>query len=376
MILESGHSHRKVQAGKRDDNALFFGNEGGGKESNVDKRIEDKFVRISNVLKEDSGSEVDGVEETPDDLPRTVTRSREVTPVDVPEIADAPTGALFSRGNGESDNSTRDGEARYWNPAELAGTHERLTTDENSPATPEPATPADHHRDSITTISIVAQKDHSTAVDCSESASLEADERSPTALAVDPSLPSPIISARDRHVFKEVSQEVGFNRSTSPNHPGVASATKRTDLLSRELWSGSSRDGDVVDYEGATGSHENEEIAELVQRIVRQYAGYTPIMPGMPTLREMTDADTLPPEDDLSDQSTTITTVTTALATQITDAAFRPSIRPAEYALMPPPPEEIHDEVSLDDSTFVEETEATTTRQAAAVSVITSIRAS
>lgn len=346
MILESGHSYRKVQPGKKDDNALFFSNEGGGKENNVDKRIADKFVRISNVLK-DSRAEVDGAEETPENSLRAFTRSREVTPVDTLEISDAPTGDLFSRGNDQSDNSitTRDDVLEYRNISQL--------TDEDSPATPETDVPTDH-LDFLSAISstVIAPKDDS--VDRGESVSRKPEEKSST--AVDLFLPSPIISAREGHVSKELSQEVDPDESTSPSLPSD-SVTRRTGLFTGELPSGIWSDV-VGHHEGATGYHENEEIAELVQRIVRQYAGYTPIMPGMPTIHEMTEAETLPPEDDItgSDQTTT----TLATITKVTDAAFRPSISPTEYVLMPSP-EEIHDEVSLDDSTFVDETEATTT---------------
>ncbi|XP_067205787.1 uncharacterized protein [Linepithema humile] len=104
-------------------------------------------------------------------------------------------------------------------------------------------------------------------------------------------------------------------------------------------------------------SREKDEIAELVDRIVRQYASYTPVMPGMPTFNEITEAETLPP-----DEETTVTqfATTSATTTMITDVAFRPSIRPLQTTSFP---EEMHDEVSLDETTFADETEVTTTRQ-------------
>lgn len=368
VILESGHSYREVRPEKKSDNALFFRNESGGKESNVDKRIEDKFVRISNVLKEDS-AEVGGFEETPKDFFRTVMRSHEVTPVDI-GIPDAPTNDLFSRGNDELGNSITIGDdaTRYQNRAKLTGTHGRSTIDENFLATQEYAVQIDDHRLIATNPSTIIIQEDDFTVDYKKSASGKAEEKSSTTV-VDPFLLSPITRVPQYHVSKDANP----NESTSPTYAND-SITKWTNLFTRESSSGTRHDSDVVDYQDFTGrsqeSHENEEIAELVERIVRQYSGYTPIMPGMPTFPEITEAETLP-SDDVDAQSTTITTVTTTLATttKITDAAFRPSIRPSKYALLPPS-EEIHDEVSLDESTFVDETEATTISQAITVSVI------
>jgi len=110
-------------------------------------------------------------------------------------------------------------------------------------------------------------------------------------------------------------------------------------------------------------SQERDEIAKLVDRIVRQYAAFTPIMPGMPTFDEITEPETLPPEAETTVIQLINTTVP-ATTTRITDKAFRPPIRLLHTT---PLSREMHEEASLDVITFAEETEGTTNQKVTTV---------
>lgn len=433
VILESDHSHRKVQS-EENDNPFYFNNKDGEKNS-VDKRIEDKFMRISNVLKEDSTEEdsTEIIQETPKNF-KVVTKS-EIAKADIPKIQDELGHNSLSRENGRS------GELFVIHgnkPVELIDKCQRSTVNENS------FVESTMTNNEVTTIiSLITRKD---STDYKGSVFLK--------LVINPFLSSPIMRKLN------VSREVNLNESKNSIYT-TEFAMRQTQVFTQKILSDTSWNENVSGYFEVTGdplrtlssswansskkttypealnnrsegervetknarflelnnnspwiiagnsmkpegspidpmlssrgsasvtepeeislsrkrtdfyctkepllensedflerSREKEEIANLVDRIVRQYAVYTPIMPGMPTFDEITEAETLPLEEE-----TTVIQFTTTLATttKITDVAFRPSIRPLKTT---PLSEEIHDEISLDETTFMEETEATTT---------------
>lgn len=448
VILESGHSYKKVRS-EESDNPFFFNKES-GKESKVDKRIKDKFARISNVLKEDS-AEVRIIQETSKNL-KAVTESK-VTRADIPEIQDKLKNDLFSRKSDKPEFATRKATPEY--PAGLIDTRQRVMN-ENFFAITKPMTT----NNEITTISTITLKDD---FDYKESASLQSREKLSDTI-IGPFLSSPIT----RKLSHNVSKQANLDESTSPiytntmtevfvsklssqiprgrnvngyfvvangslstlssnctnskettmysealnnrseseqdeienarflelnkdssrmiagNFTGPRGPPIGTDLLLRGSGSiaepteaSSSNEGeegscyirdplrknsvDIPESEDSTArsqrSRKKDEIAELVSRIVRQYVAYTPVMPGMPTFDEITEAETLPPEE----ETTTVTT-TLATTTRITDATFRPSktLRPLEMTALS---REMHDEIALDETTFVDETEATTSQE-------------
>ncbi|XP_011881919.1 PREDICTED: uncharacterized protein LOC105569800 [Vollenhovia emeryi] len=427
VISESGHSRWKVQP-EENDNPFHFNNKD-GKKNSVDKRIEDKFVRISNVLKEDS-TETGIIRETPENF-EVVTRS-EVAKADIPKIPAGSGDNLFSRENGKSDElfAIHDDEITHERPAELNDTRRRLTASENSIATTGSTMTSD---EAATLTSLATRKDSS---------------GHPSVFSkpvIDPFLSSSIMRKQDYNITKKIdlngsknpicATEFAMEQTDIPRGENVSGYVEVTDSPLRTLSSDSASSKEVTETlnnrsdderdklentrflelnngpsriiagnfvkpegppidsglpsRGSTWiiepkeislsneeeadsrytedpplensasslerSREKEEIAELVDRIARQYAAFTPIMPGMPTFDEITEAETLPPEEE-----TTVTRFTTTLATatRITDVAFRPSIRPLAT---PSLPGEMHDEVSLDETTFVDETEATTT---------------
>lgn len=433
VILESGHSYRKVQSEdseeKRDDNPFY--NNKDSKKNSVDKRIEDKFVRISNVLKEDS-TETGIIQETSENF-KVVTKS-EVAKADIPKIQDELGDNLFSRENGKSDEmfAIHGDEITHEQPAELNYTHQGLTVKENSNATTETTI-----NNKITTITSLIIKN---SFDYNRSIFLKP--------IVNPFLPPSITRKLDYNI---TNKKIDFNKSKNSIYT-TEFAVRQTEIFTEELslntprgenvyfevtdgplgilssnWTSSSKEvtktlsnqseseqnetenvrflelnnnssriiaGNFIEpgllsrgstsitepkeislSEEGTGSRytkdplvknsedflersrEKEEIAELVDRIVRQYAAFTPIMPGMPTFDEITEAEPLSLVEE-----TTITQFTTTLATttRLTDVAFRPSIHPLRTT---PLPGEMHDEISLDETTFVDETEATTTHE-------------
>lgn len=437
VMLESGYSFRKVQP-EENENPFHFSDKD-SKKSSVDKRIEDKFVRISNVLKEDStGTGI--IQETPENF-KVVTKS-EVAKADIPKIQNELGDNLFSRENGKSDErfAIHGDEIAHERSAELNNTRQRLKG--NPFATMGSASNA------TTITSLITQKDFA---DHKESIFLK---------SVDPS-PSPSIT---RKLDYNVTKKIDFNKSKDPTCI-TEFATRQTRMFTQEFSTNTPRGENVNDYFEVTDgplrtlsnnwtrssketalnnrsederdetenakflelnnasritgnfesegqsihsgllsrgnasiaeskeipssdeegvgpdytedphpknaedflerSREKEEIAKLVDRIVRQYAAYTPIMPGMPTFDEITEAETLPPEEE---SPTTVTQFTTTLATttKITDVAFRPSIRLLEPTTSLPG--EMHDEISLDETTFVDETEATATTRKKTVS--------
>lgn len=362
VILETGRSFRKVQP-EENENPFHFGNKD-GKKSSVDKRIEDKFVRISNVLKEDS-TEAGIIQETPENF-KVVTKS-EVAKADIPKIQNELGDHLFSRENGKSNElfAIHGDEITHERPAELNDTRQRSTAKENPFAT----TGSTSNATTIT--SLITQRDFADHKESSFPKSV-----------IDPS-PSPSITRRFNY---NVAKKTDFNRSKDPICV-TEFATRQTRVFTRELSTNTPRGENAKEISSSDeervgrnytedphlenaedfleSSREKEEIAKLVDRIVRQYAAFTPIMPGMPTFDEITEAETLPPEEE---SSTTVTQFTTTLATttKITDVAFRPSIRPETTASLPG---EMHDEISLDDeTTFVDETEATATTREKTVS--------
>jgi len=449
VILESGHSYRKVQSEKNDD--PFYFNNKDSKKNSVDKRIEDKFMRISNVLKEDS-TETGIIQETLENF-KVVTKS-EVARADIPKIQDEPGDNLFLRENGKSDESfaIHGDKTTHEQPAELIDTRQRSTTNGNSFAITK-STMTNNER--ITTITSPIMRKDSTD-------HKESDFLKPVNNLF---LLSPIMKKLTEDY--NVSRKINFNESKNPAY-ATEFAMRQMEVFTQKLssdtpwsknvngyfeitgdplrtlsssWASSSKEATslkalnnrseserdetenvkllelnnkslrtIVDnsmkFEGQSinpvlssrdsasvikpeeislskeeigsrytenpllensegfleRSREMEEITELVDRIVRQYAAYTPIMPGMPTFDEITEAETLPLEED-----TTVTQFTTTLATttRITDVTFRRSIRPL---ITTPLPEEMHDEISLDETTFVEETEATTTTHEMTVS--------
>ncbi|XP_011689968.1 PREDICTED: uncharacterized protein LOC105451295 [Wasmannia auropunctata] len=449
VILESGH--RKVQSGEN-DNPFDLDNKDSRKNS-VDKRIEDKFVRISNVLKEDS-TEARIIQETPGNF-EVVTKS-EAAKADIPKIQNELGENLFSRESGKSGGSLaiHGDEIPHGQHAELIDTRQRSTANENSHA----ITESRAVNNEVTTItSLITRKD---STDCKGSVFLK--------LMVGPSPPTSITEKLDYDVSREINFK--FDKSKNPIYASEF-ATRQTEVFVQALssnaprgenvdgcfeitgeplgtlsgsWASSSKEatspeaannhsegerdetenarfhelnnnssrmiaGNSVEPEGPPidralsprgsvsvtepegvslrlnkeeissrytenplpenskgfpgRSREREEIAELVDRIVRQYATYTPVMPDMPNFDEITEAGTLPPVEE-----TTVTQFTTTLATttRITDVAFRPSMRPLRTT--PLPGQEMHDEISLDETTFVEETEATTTSRETTVS--------
>ncbi|XP_018345322.1 PREDICTED: uncharacterized protein LOC108750405 [Trachymyrmex septentrionalis] len=432
MIFKSGHSHRKVQF-EANDYPFYFNNKDGEKDS-VDKRIEDKFMRISNVLKEDSTKEEDStkiIQETPKNF--KVVRKSEIAKADIPKIQDELEHNSLSRGNGRSDKPFM---IHSDKPAELIDKYQGSTVNENS------FTESTITSNEVTITSLIKQKD---STDYKGSVFLK--------LVIGPFLPSPITRKFN------VSREVNFNESKNSIY-ATEFATRQTEVFTQKLLSDTSWNKNVNDYFEVTGdplrtlssswensstetmspealntrsegervetnnvrffelnnnppriiagnsmkpegspidpmlssrdsasvtepeeislsrketdfyytkepllensesflerSREKEEIAKLVDRIVRQYAVYTPIMPSMRTFDEITEAKTLPLEEETTVAQFTTTLVTT---TKITDVAFRPSIRPLRTI---PFLEEIHVEISLDETTFMEETEATT----------------
>ncbi|KMR01584.1 hypothetical protein RF55_914 [Lasius niger] len=461
VILESGHSYKKVRSAGG-DNPFFFNKEN-GKESNVDKRIEDKFARISNVLKEDSAV-VGIIQQTPENL-KAATKSKVA---DISEIQDELRDDSFSRKDDRSYESVATREATSEYPAELIDTRQRSITNENFLAIVKSTTT----NNEITAISSpITLKDDSIY---KESASLQSREKL-SATVIGPFLSSPIT----RKLSHNVSKKANSDESTSPIYTNTFTM-KRTgsDVFASKLssetpsetlrrnvdyfavaneslgtissnWTNSKettvypeahdnrsesvRDeaenarflelnkdssrmiagnfteeprGPAIEADlllrgsgsiteprteaspsdeegGGEGSYvgdplrensvdkfsersqrsrERDEIAELVDRIVRQYAAYTPLMPDTPTFDEITEAETLPPEDEKTTTTTTVARITTTLATttRITDATFRPSIRPLLVTTMVLS-REMHDEIALDETTFVDETEATTT---------------
>lgn len=443
VILESGHSYRKVQSGE-DDNPFHLNNKDKDKKNSVDKRIEDKFVRISNVLKEDS-TETGIIQETPENF-QVVTKS-EVAKVDITKIQDELGDNLLSRENGKSDGlfAIHGDKMTHEQPAEFKDTRQRLTIKENSFVTAESTTTSSE----VTIASLITRKD---SADHEESVSFKpvigpfqsssitrkldyniakkidfntsknpiyATEFAMTQTKIFKQKLSPgtkfprgendyfevtdgpfrTLSSNWTSSSEEVPTETLNNRSEGerdetenvrflelnnsswiivdnfmkpegpPIHPGLSSRTSITEpeeiSLSDEEGIGSRYTEDSLQENSDSllgRSRERKEIAKLVDRIVRQYAAYTPIMPGMPTFDEITEAETLPLEEE-----TTVTQFTTTLATttRITDVAFRPSIRPLKTTSLP---EEMHDEISLDETTFVDETEATTTAHEETVS--------
>lgn len=445
-ILESGHSYKKVRS-EEGDNPFFFNKES-GKESNVDKRIKDKFARISNVLKEDS-AEVRIIQETSKNL-KAATESK-VTRADISEIQDKLKNDSFSRKSDKPDEfATHEATSEY--PAGLIDTRQRSVMNQSFFAITKSMTT----NNEITTISAITLKDDS--IDYKESASLQSREKLSDTI-IGPFLSPPITRKLSHNASKQTNLEStspictntttkvfvsklssqippgrnvdGYfavangslsvlsnnctnskettmysealnNRSESErdeaenvrflelnnvssrmiasNFTGPRGSPIRTDLLLRgsgsitepaEAWSDEEgeegscyiRDPlrentvDVPESEDSTTrsqrSRERDEIAELVSRIVRQYVAYTPVMPGMPTFDEITEAETLPPEE------TTTVTTTLATTTRITDATFRPlkTLRLLETTMLS---REMHDEIALDETTFVDETEATT----------------
>ncbi|EGI67189.1 hypothetical protein G5I_04345 [Acromyrmex echinatior] len=427
VILKFDRSHRKVQF-EENDNPFYFNNKDGEKNS-VDKRIEDKFMRISNVLKEDSIEEDSTkiIQETPKNF--KVGTKNEIAKIDIPKIQDELEHNSLSRGNGRSDKPFM---IHGDKPAELIDKYQRSTVNENSFAESMITS------NEVTITSLIKQKD---STDYKGSLFLK--------LVIGPFLSSPITQKFN------VSREVNFNESKNSIY-ATEFAMRQTEVFTQKLLSDTSWNKNVSDYFEVTGdplgtlssswansftettspealntrsegervetnnvrflelnnnslqiiagnsmkpegspidpmlssrdsvsvtepeeislsrketdfyytkepflensegflerSREKEEIAKLVDRIVRQY---TPIMLGMPT-DEITEAETLPLEEE-----TTVTEFTTTLetTTKITDVTFRPSIRPLKTI---PFLEEMHDEISLDDTTLMEETKATT----------------
>nr|XP_012233568.1 PREDICTED: uncharacterized protein LOC105678645 [Linepithema humile] len=463
VILQSGHSYRKVQP-EKSDNPFLFNNEG-GKESNVDKRIEDKFARISDVLKEDSPAEkMEIIQKTPENSGAVATSV--VASADIPKIPDdEPKDDLFSRKSDKSDEPVmnRDDQVTREYPAKSIDTLQRAIANGNYLTT---AKFMLTNNETAATSSAITRKDD--PFDYKESAALKPEVKLSSTI-FGPFLSSPIMRIPEYNASKKMNFDESRS-STYANH----FATRRMKFFTRKLPPATPRGGNVNDYfedvsgplrtspsgwmsskEAATTSialnnrkqgegdgaenarflglnndssrviagnfagprglpvkpepslrgsdsvikpeetapsgnkdaedsrytedpllensnsvlangessgrsqksREKDEIAELVDRIVRQYASYTPVMPGMPTFNEITEAETLPP-----DEETTVTqfATTSATTTMITDVAFRPSIRPLQTTSFP---EEMHDEVSLDETTFADETEVTTTRQ-------------
>lgn len=450
VILESGHSYKKVRS-EEGDNPFFFNKES-DKESNVDKRIKDKFARISNVLKEDS-AEVRIIQETSKNL-KAATKT-EVTGDDISEIQDKRKNDSFSRESDKPDELVATHEATPGYPTGLIDARQRSVMNESSSA----ITKSMSTNNEIAISSTITLKDHS--IDYKESASLQSGEKLSDTI-VGPFLSPPITRKLSHNVSKQANFEStspiytnmttevfasklssqiprcrnldGYfavangslstlpnnctnskgttmysealnNRSESErdeaedarflelnndssrmiasNFTGPRGPPIREDLLLRGSGSITEPTEAPSDEEGEEGScyvrdplrensvdipegedstarsqrsRERDEIVELVSRIVRQYVAYTPIMPGMPTFDEITEAETLPPEE------TTTVTTTLASTTRITSATFRPSktLRPLETMTLS---REMHDEIALDETTFVEETEATTVSQ-------------
>lgn len=443
VILESDHSYKKVRS-KEGDNSFFFNKEN-GKENNVDKRIEDKFARISNVLKEDSAA-VRIIQQTPENL-KAATRSKDIA--DISRVQAEPRDDSFLRKDDKSYESVPIREATSEYPAELIDTRQQSIMNENVVAKSKK----------------LSLKDDS--IDYEESASLQPREKL-SATVLGPFLSSHIT----RKLSHNVSKEANLNESTSPictntfamkqtgvfasklssetprrnvnfaaveheslstvsgswtnskettvypeawnnrsesvrdenarflelnNDPsrmiagnftgrprgspieadlslrGSGSITEPTeaspgdDVVGGEEDSRYIRDplqensvGIIPRSEDSTarsqGSRERDKIADLVDRIVRQYAAYTPLMPNTMTFDEVTEAETLPPKVETVGSITTLGT-----STKVMDATFRTSIRPP--LVTPVLSREMHDEISLDESTFADETEATTLRK-------------
>lgn len=428
VFLESGHSYRKIQSEGNDD-PFHFDNKG-SKKNSVDKRIEDKFVRISNVLKEDS-TETGIIQETPVNF-KVVTKG-EVAKADIPKIQKEPGDNLSSRENGKSNELFAihgDGITRE-QPAELNDTRPRLTAKGSSFAT----TGSTMAGNTTTITSLITRKDSAdkesvsfqSVIDSSLSPSTTKELDYNAAKKIDfYKSKSPIyvteFAIRQTKIFtressslasrndyfevtdgpfrtlsskwasssKEITETLKnrsegerdgtenarffeFNNSSritattfeakdQPINPGLSSRGNALITEPREI--------SLSDEEGVGSNYtedplsEKEEIAELVARIVRQYAAYTPIMPSTPTFDETTEAEALPLEEESLTTATQFTT-TVATTTKITDVAFRPPIRLLETTSFP---EEMHDEISLDETTFVDETEATTTTHGRTVS--------
>lgn len=454
VILEFGHSYEKVRS-EEGDNPFFFNKES-GKESNVDKRIEDKFARISNVLKEDS-AQVRIIQETPENL-KVATKSK-VTRADISDIQDKLRDDLFLCKSDKPNKSIATRETTLEYPVKSTDTHQRSIMNDFLVITKSTT-----NNDVITAIlSPMTLKD--SIRNYKESASLQSGEKLSDTI-MGPFLSSPITRKLGHNVSKEANKS---DESTSPIYTNTTKTEVFVSKLSSETPRGrnansyfavangslstlpssctnstettmypegfsnrskSERDeaenargrfldnndsswmiagnftgprgpsiridlslgsgsGSIIEpteaspideereedsryiqdslrensvdtskNEDSTArsqkSRERDEIAELVDRIVRQYAAYTPVMPIMPTFDEITEAETLPPE------TVTVTRITTTLATKITDATFRPSIRLPKTTVLS---REMHDEIALDDTTFVDETEATTTSQ-------------
>ncbi|XP_036145528.1 uncharacterized protein LOC118646540 [Monomorium pharaonis] len=430
VILDSARSHRKVQP-EENDNPFYLNNED-GKKNSVDKRIEDKFARISNVLKEDS-TETGIIQETPGNF-KVVTNS-EVAKADIPKIQDELKDNLFSRENGKSDETfaIHGDEVARKRPAEIMDL--RSSANENSFVTTKPT------NEEVTTIMLLTtRKDsldrknftfHKSAIGCFRSSpvmkkldynvskemnrnesknpiyatefaarqtevitrKLPSNSKNAHGYVTDDPLET--LSGRSASSSKEpTSPEAPDNRSERdetknarflelnnnssrmiagnsvepegpPIDPGLSSRSSgsvtepgEVSLSNEEAEIDSRYTGDprLENSDGLSDkSREREEIGELVDRIVRQYVAYTPVMPGMPTFDEITEAETLPLEEE-----TTVTQFTTTLATttRITDVNFRPTIR--SPGTTPLPAGEMHDEISLDETNLADEIEATT----------------
>ncbi|RLU20921.1 hypothetical protein DMN91_007535 [Ooceraea biroi] len=440
VILEPGQSYRKVQS-EENDNPFIFGNEG-GKESNIDKRIEDRFVQISNVLKEDSPET--RIIHTPESFQAVAKKKNEQT--DIPKIRDGLNDDSFLQGADKFNESsvTRDDEVTREYSAELIDTQRSAMDDDF-------LTESTMTSDEVITVSTTITWRNNYG----EFAFHELEGRLSDTI-IGPFLSSPIMRKPGHRDLKKINSTKSINPIYQTVH-----TKKRTGFLTQELLSTTTRGGNTNDYSEITGgplgalssswtsskqattspgvlnnrseserdeaenakflefnnnslrmiagnsaqprappiapglslrgsvteprasprneegeparyiedplaenlrdvqarkssmgSQEKDEIAKLVDRIVRQYAAYTPIMPGMPTFDEITEPETLPPEAETT--ATQLMSITTlATTTRITDKVFRPSIRPL---VTTPLPGEIHDEIR-DETTFIEETE-------------------
>jgi len=443
VISKPNESYRKELEPEKNDNP-FICNEN-GKDSNIDKRIEEKFASISNVLKEDSTEKI--IQATFQAFTKNENVSRHADEVGILKIHDGlEDNSRVSDKFNDPSIAVRD-EATHGYSTESIGMRQRSTMNDDLIATAEfmktnnevvtassPITWKNNYREftfhesegrlsntimgpflslSVRRKSNDSRKANSTKRTSSvyqdvpiekqtgffmrEFSSMTprsgnaSDYFEVTAGAV-ATLSSSWTSFKQATVFPEKlnnrSEQEGaknarfleFNNSSwmiagNSARPRDPSITTRLSLLGSDSLTESrasrNEKGEQARYtenslaedlkdtsaneessQKSLASQERDEIAKLVDRIVRQYAAFTPIMPGMPIF-EITEPETLPPEADT-------TTTVLATTTRLTDKAFRPPIR---LLYTTPLSREMHEEVSLDETTFAEETEGTTDKK-------------
>lgn len=433
VILQPSEIFEKAKPVVSDDSFILDND----KKSNVDRRIEDKFERISDVLREDEKAKI--IQEAPERAKNEDART------DVAILGGSKDDSFTRATSTIHESSFIQQDKATHDYSGLFGTHEQPLVNDNVFSTIG-STMTSSHDDEIVTIS-------SPEVTRDGRGKFEFHDKKVSDTIIGPFLSPPILRKSKYRISKKFKSNetmssnfqgipsfltqqhpstspppsggnystdylpeiiggpsttlsgswTGFNQAiTSADLPNERSSSQQDDAVrSFEFNNKSSQtiaiprfdlpvtlilrhNGSLEESELLIGGNQNEEPArsyakdtlaesfrdatvmpqnerdemretKLMNRIVRQHPGYTPTMPGMPIFEEITEPEPLPPEAE-----TTVTQLTTTLATTtiITDKKLRPLLRIRETTLSHP---EMHEEISLDETTFAEETEATTT---------------